>query len=83
MFHTLLLPQTRALVKGIQERAELLLNVTISHDNQPSSGGTNMVVVKEDLLFPTSPTNLGYTRSISAPPSTTELNIRYISKFKY
>ncbi len=64
--------QTRTLVKGIQERVQLLLNITISHTEGSASVKEGGGMAKEDLLSSGST----YTRSISAPPSTVDVSIR-------
>lgn len=65
------------LVKGVQERAELLLNVTISQDAFSRSTSTEEHIASQDDYWPT-PTS-DYTRSLSAPPLTAEFGFRCVS----
>ncbi len=59
-------------MKGIQERAQLLLNVTISHADGPAAVKERGGMAKEDFLSSGST----YNQSISAPPSTADVSIR-------
>jgi len=66
-------PVTRSLVKGVMERAQLLLNVTIAQNDYST---TTEKKVHDDAHAVTSPT-LAYARSVSAPPMTVEISIRW------
>ncbi len=68
--------QTRNLVKGVTERAVLLLNVTISQDAFSRSASTEDHRNSRDDFLST-PTS-DYARSLSAPPLTAEFGLRSV-----
>ena len=65
-------------MKGVKERAELLLNVTIaSEDYTVTSPREGKPSSRDDTLTVTSPTT-SYVRSISAPPTAFEFGLRCV-----
>lgn len=63
--------QTRELVKGVIERAQLLLSVTLVHDETTPLTSPVAKEAHDDTLTVTSPT-IAYARSFSAPPTNYE-----------
>ena len=63
--------QTRDLVKGVIERAQLLLSVTLVHDETTPLTSPVAKEVHDDTLTVISPT-VAYARSFSAPPTNYE-----------
>ena len=69
--------QTRDLVRGVIERAQLLLSVTLVHEETTPLTSPVAKEVHDDALTVTSP-SVAYARSFSAPPTNYEAPpIRY------